>query len=47
MERSQWLFQYPAQCVLTIDQVKWTYFASEAIRRVQDGKNKDGIVDFL
>lgn len=47
LDRAQWLFRYPAQCVLTVDQIKWTWLCMLAILQVSEGKDQDGIKKFL
>ena len=45
--RKDWLFSYPAQPVLTIDQVKWTTGVTESIAEIMRGKNKKALEEFL
>jgi dynein heavy chain len=46
IERNHWLFAYPAQPVLTIDQVMWTKMVTEAISEIMKGKNKKALEEF-
>jgi len=46
-QRSKWFFQYPAQNVLTVDQIQWTANASEAIQRYGEEKSLQPMQDFL
>lgn len=46
-KRDAWFFESPAQCVITIDQVKWTEGVEEAINTIMKGKNKRAIEEFL
>ena len=45
-KRNQWLFDYPAQPVLTIDQVMWTNGCQSAISEIEKGKNKRALEEF-
>ena len=47
LERSEWLFHYPAQPVLTIDQVQWTSGVTENISQIARGKDKKALEGFL
>jgi len=47
LERDEWLFSYPAQCVLVVDIIMWTAGCTQAILDVEQGRNKDAIKDFL
>jgi len=47
IERNEWLFNYPAQPVITIDQVKWTIGVTEALAEIMRGKNKKALEEFL
>ena len=38
LERREWLFRYPAQPVLTVDQIKWTEGCTNAIDNMSKGK---------
>lgn len=37
LERNHWLFQYPAQPILTVDLIKWTEECTQAIIQMQEG----------
>ena len=45
-KRNHWLFDYPAQPVLTIDQVMWTNGCQSAISEIEKGKNKRALEEF-
>ena len=47
INRKQWLWSYPAQVIIAIDQVMWTGNCSYAIARIQDGSDKDAVTRFL
>lgn len=47
IERNQWLFDYPAQPVITIDQVMWTTGVTAAITEIMKGKNRKALEEFL
>lgn len=47
LNRKVWFFNYPAQPVLTVDLVKWTYKCEDAIREIEQGKNKKALEEFL
>lgn len=47
IERNDWLFNYGAQPVLTIDCVTWTAGVSAAILEIMRGKNKKALEEFL
>ena len=37
IDRGEWLFAYPAQLVIAVDEIFWTALCGEAIRQVGDG----------
>lgn len=37
LERTDWLFKYPAQPILTVDLIKWTEGCTDAIVRMSEG----------
>ena len=39
LERSDWLFAYPAQPILVINQVKWTEGCVDAINKAYEGNS--------
>eukprot|EP01059_Diplonema_ambulator_P016445 TRINITY_DN279_c0_g3_i1.p1 TRINITY_DN279_c0_g3~~TRINITY_DN279_c0_g3_i1.p1 ORF type:complete len:4125 (+),score=1634.24 TRINITY_DN279_c0_g3_i1:116-12490(+) len=43
--RNEWYFQFPAQCILCVDMVMWTYEVEEAITAKQD--DPDAIEKYL
>ena len=45
--RNDWLFSYPAQPVLTIDQVRWTDGVEEALTMIKGGRDKKALDGFL
>ena len=47
VDRSAWLFNYPAQDVILIDQVFWTQNVSKALRQIEDGSNPKAVKEFL
>lgn len=47
IERNEWLFNYPAQPVITIDQVMWTTGVTAAITEIMRGKNRKALEEFL
>jgi dynein heavy chain len=47
IERNEWLFNYAAQPVITIDQVMWTSGVTAAIQEIMRGKNKKALEEFL
>ena len=46
LERDEWFFNYPAQPVLVIGQVKWTEGCAEAIRMIERGEDKKALEEF-
>ena len=46
INRSGWLFQWPAQVVLTIDQIAWTQRVTAALRAAADGSNPGALATF-
>eukprot|EP01060_Flectonema_neradi_P032219 TRINITY_DN5085_c1_g2_i2.p1 TRINITY_DN5085_c1_g2~~TRINITY_DN5085_c1_g2_i2.p1 ORF type:complete len:4162 (+),score=927.24 TRINITY_DN5085_c1_g2_i2:1218-12488(+) len=38
-QRSEWFFQFPAQCILCIDMVMWTFETAEAITKQAEDPN--------
>lgn len=47
IERNEWLFNYAAQPIITIDQVMWTTGVTAAITEIMRGKNKKALEEFL
>jgi dynein heavy chain, axonemal len=47
IERDEWLFNYPAQPVITVDQVEWTKGVTSAIQEIMRGKNRKALEEFL
>jgi len=47
IRRGEWLFAYPAQVIIMIDQVYWTGGLAGAIRTVESGENSKAIEEFL
>jgi dynein heavy chain len=49
LKRREWLFEQdlPAQPILTVDQIMWTFCSTEAIMKIQSGANKNGLKDYL
>ena len=37
LERNEWFFEHPAQCILSVDQIKWTYNTTKII--LKNGEN--------
>ena len=46
-QRDEWLFNYPAQPVLTIDMVMWTQGVTEAIQEMQKGLSETALKEWL
>ena len=46
-KRDKWLFDYPAQPVLTIDMVMWTKGVEEAINEIQSGLSESALKEWL
>ena len=46
INRKDWLFGYPAQLVIAVDEIFWTALCGEAIRKVGDGQ-PDATAKFL
>lgn len=49
LKRRQWFFDcnLPAQCLLVVDQIKWTFGAAEAIDNVEHGRDKNAVKDYF
>ena len=45
LDRKEWFFRYPAQAVITVDQIMWTKLCTEAIESVNSGA-PDGLEKF-
>ena len=45
-QRDEWLFNYAAQPILTIDMVYWTAGVSHAIMEIQSGRENDALKTF-
>ena len=45
-QRDEWLFNYAAQPVLTIDMVYWTAGVTHAIMEIQSGRENDALKSF-
>eukprot|EP00762_Andalucia_godoyi_P000666 ANDGO_05308.mRNA.1 Dynein-1-beta heavy chain len=39
MSREEWFFEFPAQSVLSVDQIMWTREVTEALEKVESGEN--------
>lgn len=46
-QRDEWLFNYPAQNVLTVDLIQWTKGVCDAIAKIKGGKDKRALEGFL
>ncbi len=46
LDRKSWMFAFPAQCVMTVDQIMWTKCCTEAIESIHSGANPDGLKKF-
>ena len=46
LERKEWFFGYPAQAIITVDQIMWTKLCTEAIEAIQSGTAPDGLMKF-
>ncbi|KAG9392138.1 Dynein heavy chain and region D6 of dynein motor [Carpediemonas membranifera] len=44
--RAEWLQSWPAQCLLTVDQLMWTSGAEKALNAVESGTDKEALVLF-
>jgi dynein heavy chain len=47
INRGEWLAAWPAQSVLTADQIMWTHNAASAIRQIEAGGNPRALKEFL
>ena len=45
LDRKEWLFRYPAQPVITVDQIKWTEGCTDSIGKAQQG-DKDAVKEY-
>lgn len=45
--RDEWFFSGCAQCIIVVDQTKWTEGVTAAIYDIQKGKNKAALEEFL
>jgi len=45
-KREQWFFEWPAQMVLTVEQIIWTSAVEEALEGIRGGTNKNAMQDF-
>ena len=46
MTREQWFFEFPAQCVLTVDQIIWTAQVSAALGKIESGENPNALREY-
>eukprot|EP01012_Entosiphon_sulcatum_P032728 TRINITY_DN4157_c0_g3_i1.p1 TRINITY_DN4157_c0_g3~~TRINITY_DN4157_c0_g3_i1.p1 ORF type:complete len:4135 (-),score=940.22 TRINITY_DN4157_c0_g3_i1:62-12466(-) len=46
MPRSRWYFEFPAQCIVGIDQVVWTKEVEGALSAVESGENPNAVVEY-
>jgi len=46
LDRKAWFFKFPAQAIITVDQIIWTQLATEAIEAVGSGKNPKALDEF-
>ena len=48
LKRRNWFFEQklPAQPKLTVDQIMWTYCSTEAVLKVENGENRNGVKDY-
>ena len=46
MDREEWLFSFPAQCVATVEQIVWTHNVASALEAIEDGDDKDALLDY-
>ena len=46
-QRDEWLFNYPAQPVLTVDMIMWTLGVTEAITEMQKGLSETALKEWL
>ena len=44
--RNEWLFHCAAQCILVVDQIKWTAGVEGAIFEIMGGKNRSALQEF-
>lgn len=47
INRKEWLWSWPAQVVISIDQVKWTFNADKALRTLESGSDMTAMQHFL
>lgn len=47
IDRKDWLFNYPAQPILTVDMTMWTTNCTQAIFEIEKGRNKRALEEFL
>eukprot|EP01022_Parablepharisma_sp_SALTPOND_P014052 TRINITY_DN188_c0_g2_i1.p1 TRINITY_DN188_c0_g2~~TRINITY_DN188_c0_g2_i1.p1 ORF type:complete len:4549 (-),score=684.34 TRINITY_DN188_c0_g2_i1:241-13887(-) len=46
LDRKEWFFKFPAQSVITVDQIMWTKLCTEAIEGVQSGSSPQALEKF-
>jgi dynein heavy chain len=47
IDRKNWLWAYPAQVVIAIDQVLWTFNGTKALRAIENGDDMNAMQKFL
>jgi dynein heavy chain len=45
--REEWFFEYPAQCVLAVDQIMWTAEVTDALNKVESGDDMNALKDYF
>lgn len=46
MERDEWLFAYPAQCTLVVEQIVWTHNVFAALETIEDGEDRNALREY-
>ena len=47
MNRNHWFFEFPAQCIIVVDQIMWTRGCVFAIEAAANGTDKHALAEFL
>eukprot|EP00002_Diphylleia_rotans_P013198 TRINITY_DN2570_c0_g2_i4.p1 TRINITY_DN2570_c0_g2~~TRINITY_DN2570_c0_g2_i4.p1 ORF type:complete len:2678 (-),score=502.92 TRINITY_DN2570_c0_g2_i4:4443-12476(-) len=45
-DRAGWMFSYPAQCVLAVDQIIWTFNTQLALSACESGQNANALTEY-
>ncbi len=46
MEREDWLFVFPAQCTLIVEQIVWTHNVFAALEAIEDGEDRNALNEY-